>query len=62
MLTPVADGVFVHRSELLRNLKVVVHGRAGAWSSIPGSPLEAFTKLDAMLMRAQAGLEPMVEV
>jgi len=30
VLTPVADGVFVHRSELLRNLTVVVHGRAGA--------------------------------
>ena len=30
MLTPVADGLCVRRSELLRNLTVVVHGRAGA--------------------------------
>ena len=36
MLTPVADGVFVHRSELLRNLTVVVHGRAGAPVVDPG--------------------------
>jgi glyoxylase-like metal-dependent hydrolase (beta-lactamase superfamily II) len=36
VLTPVADGVFVHRSELLRNLTVVVHGRAGALVVDPG--------------------------
>jgi hypothetical protein len=30
VLTPVADGVAVHRSELLQNQTVVVHGRAGA--------------------------------
>lgn len=36
MLTPVADGVFVHRSELLRNLTVVVHGLAGALVVDPG--------------------------
>ena len=36
MLTPAADGVFVHRSELLRNLTVVVHGRAGALVVDPG--------------------------
>jgi glyoxylase-like metal-dependent hydrolase (beta-lactamase superfamily II) len=36
VLTPVADGVFVHRSELLRNLTVVVRGRAGALVVDPG--------------------------
>jgi len=36
LLTPVADGVFVHRSQLLRNLTVVVHGRAGALVVDPG--------------------------
>ena len=36
MLTPVADGIFVNRSELLRNLTVVVHGRAGAPVADPG--------------------------
>jgi hypothetical protein len=35
VLTPVADGVFVLRSELLRNLTVVVHGRAGPLVAIP---------------------------
>jgi len=30
VLTQVADGVLVHRSELLRNNSVVVHGRSGA--------------------------------
>jgi hypothetical protein len=36
VLTPVPDGVFVHRSELLRNLTVVVHGRAGTLVVDPG--------------------------
>jgi glyoxylase-like metal-dependent hydrolase (beta-lactamase superfamily II) len=36
VLTPVAEGVFVHRSEPLRNLTVVVHGRAGALVVDPG--------------------------
>lgn len=36
MLTRVADGVFVHRSELLRNNTVAVEGRAGVLLVDPG--------------------------
>ncbi|MGV9912324.1 MBL fold metallo-hydrolase [Streptomyces tendae] len=36
MLTPVADGVLVHRSELLRNNTVVVQGEAGVLVVDPG--------------------------
>ncbi|HEX5829245.1 MAG TPA: MBL fold metallo-hydrolase [Candidatus Limnocylindrales bacterium] len=36
MLTPVADGVFVHQSELLQNNTVVVQGRAGVLLVDPG--------------------------
>jgi glyoxylase-like metal-dependent hydrolase (beta-lactamase superfamily II) len=36
MLTPVADGVLVHQSELLQNNTVVVQGRAGALLIDPG--------------------------
>ena len=36
MLTPVAEGVLVHRSELIRNNTVVVRGRAGALLVDPG--------------------------
>src|SRR6478735_10720349 len=36
MLTQVAEGVFVHQSELLRNNSVVVHGRSGALVVDPG--------------------------
>ena len=36
MLTQVADGVLVHRSELLRNNAVVVEGRAGVLLVDPG--------------------------
>ena len=36
MLTQVADGVLVHRSELLRNNTVVVQGRAGVLLVDPG--------------------------
>ena len=36
MLTPVADGVLVHQSELLQNNAVVVEGRAGVLLVDPG--------------------------
>ena len=36
MLTPVADGVAVHRSELLQNQTVVVLGRSGVLVVDPG--------------------------
>lgn len=36
MLTPVAEGVLVHQSELLRNNAVVVQGRAGVLLVDPG--------------------------
>jgi glyoxylase-like metal-dependent hydrolase (beta-lactamase superfamily II) len=36
VLTPVADGVFVHQSDLLRNNTVVVQGRAGVLLVDPG--------------------------
>jgi glyoxylase-like metal-dependent hydrolase (beta-lactamase superfamily II) len=36
MLTPVADGVLVHQSELLQNNTVVVQGRAGVLLVDPG--------------------------
>ncbi|MCR2800472.1 MBL fold metallo-hydrolase [Microbacterium sp. zg-Y818] len=36
MLTPIADGVFVHQSDLLRNNTVVVSGDAGALLVDPG--------------------------
>ena len=36
MLTPVADGVFVHRSDLLRNNTVVVQGAEGVLLVDPG--------------------------
>ena len=36
MLTPVADGVAVHRSELLQNQTVVVQGRSGVLVVDPG--------------------------
>ncbi|MFC7830014.1 hypothetical protein [Streptomyces sp. NPDC057375] len=36
MLTPVADGVLVHQSELLRNNTVVVQGEAGVLVVDPG--------------------------
>ena len=37
MLTQVADGVLVHRSELLQNNAVVVQGRAGVLLVDPGT-------------------------
>jgi len=36
VLTPVADGVAVHRSELLQNQTVVVQGRSGVLGVDPG--------------------------
>jgi glyoxylase-like metal-dependent hydrolase (beta-lactamase superfamily II) len=36
VLTPVADGVAVHRSELLQNQTVVVQGRSGVLVVDPG--------------------------
>ena len=36
MLTPVADGVPVHRSELLQNQTVVVQGHSGVLVVDPG--------------------------
>jgi glyoxylase-like metal-dependent hydrolase (beta-lactamase superfamily II) len=36
VLTPVADGVFVHQSELLQNNSVVLQGRAGVLLIDPG--------------------------
>jgi hypothetical protein len=42
VLTPVADGVAVHRSELLQNQTVVVQGRSRVLVVTQGSPLERF--------------------
>ena len=56
MLTPVADGILVHRSELLRNLTVVVHGRAGALVADLGTTAE-LARLAGHLSR-QAGRTP----
>lgn len=47
MLTPVAEGVFVHRSELLRNNTVVVEGDAGVLvvdAGVTGDELECLAR------------------